>query len=82
MPKKLPTPMPADGLTVREYIAQLRAGHSLTLSKIAQEANVPLTSLSMHMKHSTVKLSPKNAMKLQRWSGGKISAAKTLTEGL
>ncbi len=77
--KKPSDPVPSiDGLTVREFWAQLPPGHSLTLTKMAKESKVPLTSLSTHLRHSGVDLSVKNAKKLEKWSGGKISAAKTV----
>lgn len=69
---------PVQGLTVREYWAQLPAGHLLTLTKMAKESKVPLTSLSTHLRHPGVQLSVKNAKKLEKWSGGKISAARTV----
>lgn len=75
-------PEPAAILTVREFVAQLEAGH--TLSALAKESGVPFTSLSTHVRHPTVPLSVENAKKLQSWSQkqtwskARISAAKTL----
>jgi len=66
----------AGGLTVREYIKQELQGR--TLSSIAKAAKIPLSSLTMHLNHPTVELSLKNAKKLEKWSGGKISAARTV----
>ncbi len=73
-----PTTINTTGLTVREYVKQLPAGHSLTMSQMAKESKVPLSTLSMHLKHPTVELSFKNAKRLEVWSGGKISAARTV----
>jgi len=70
-------------LTVREFVAQLPDGR--TMSQLAKASRVPFTSLSTHVRHPTVPLSVDNAKKLAKWSkkqtwlkATRISAAKTL----
>ncbi len=76
--KETAAPATVQGLTVREFWAQVPEGQGMTLTKMAKESRVPLTSLSTHLRHSSVPLSVKNAKKLEKWSNGKISAAKTV----
>lgn len=61
---------------MREFIAQLPPGQTMTT--VAKGAKIPLSSLTTHIKHPSIELSVKNAKKLEKWSNGKISAAKTL----
>lgn len=72
------TPAPASPpYTAREFVRLGIDGH--TTSSVSEGSGVPYSTLFAHIAEGSVRnLSPKNAKKLETWSRGRISAAKTL----
>ncbi len=66
---------PELSMSLREYITQAVNGHTLT--SLSMASKVPYSTLYRHVVQG-LEISPKNARRLQEWSEGKISAAKTL----
>lgn len=70
-----------EGLSAREYIHALQKESGKKLSEIFAEVSsasgVSRRTLQVHVEYN-VPVSTKTAKKLQDWSDGKISAAKTL----
>jgi len=63
--------------TAREFIRERIDGH--TVSSVAEGSGVPYSTLFSHVAEGSVRsISVKNAKKLEAWSEGRISAAKTL----
>ena len=63
--------------TARQFVRLGIDGHTVT--SVSEGSGVPYSTLFAHVAEGSVRnLSPKNAKKLEAWSGGRISAAKTL----
>jgi hypothetical protein len=76
MPKEeTPAAPPVETLSLREFWKQGADG--LTMSALAAASKVPYSTLYRHLRHK-LPLGVKNAKKVEAWSKGRISAAKTL----
>lgn len=61
--------------SAREYVARGEGGH--TLASLARASGVSYATLYRHVVQRLA-ISTRCALRLERWSGGRISAAKTL----
>jgi predicted transcriptional regulator len=75
MPKAKTVVFPAKTVSLREFWKQQDDG--LTLSTLAKLMKVPHSTLYRHIKDK-LPMGVKTARKIEIWSKGKISAAKTL----